>query len=107
MDEPHVHVFIRRSAEYGGRLGPIALIAGVGGFLLWMATLQATPALAALGWLVGVGGMLVGLCAALASAVGLLSSERRAFAARGFFTASLAVLLPALVAFAVLAAVSS
>jgi hypothetical protein len=71
MGEPHVHLFIRRSAEYGGRLGPVALVAGVGGFLVWLAMLDAAPAVGAVGWLVGFAGMVLGLCAAVASAVGL------------------------------------
>jgi hypothetical protein len=95
MGEPHVHVFIRRSAEYGGRLGPIALVAGVGGFVVWLATLDSAPAVGAVGWLVGFGGMTLGLCAALASAVGLLSPERRRYALRGLLTASLGILIPA------------
>jgi ethanolamine transporter EutH len=105
MGEPHVHLVIRRSAEYGGRIGPVALAAGLGGFVVWLVSLRATPALAAIGWLVGVGGMFVGVTAAVASAVGLLSSERRRFAARGIFTGSLAVLIPALLAFLVIALV--
>jgi hypothetical protein len=105
MAAPHVHVFIRRSAEYGGRIGPVALVAGLGGFVVWLVALRGTPALAAIGWLVGVGGMVVGVTAAVASAVGLLSSDRRGFAARGFLTGSLAVLVPALLAFLVIALV--
>jgi hypothetical protein len=39
--------------------------------------------------------MTLGLCAALASAVGLLSPERRRYAVRGLLTASLGILIPA------------
>lgn len=95
MDEPHVHVFIRRSAEYGGKLGPIALVAGAGGFVVWLATLEVSPSVGAVAWLVGFGGMTLGLCAALASAVGLLSPERRGYALRGLVSASLGILIPA------------
>lgn len=95
MDEPHVHVFIRRSAEYGGKLGPVALIAGGGGFVVWLATLEVAPAVGAVAWLVGLGGMTLGLCAAVASAVGLLSPERRGYALRGLLSASLGILIPA------------
>jgi hypothetical protein len=101
MGEPAVHLFLRRSAEYGGRIGPLALAAGLGGFVVWLVALRGTPALAAIGWLVGVGGMFVGVTAAVASAVGLLSSDRRQ-AARGFFTGSLAVVIPALLSFLVI-----
>ena len=43
MDEPHVHVVIRRSAEFGGRIGPVAFAAGVVGFLVWLISLDAAP----------------------------------------------------------------
>ena len=102
MDDPHVHHFIRRSAEYGGRIGPVALAAAAGGFLLWLIALDAAPALGALGWLVGLGGMGVALSAALASAVGLLSREGRAYALRGLVTSAFGILVPALLAFAVI-----
>jgi hypothetical protein len=102
MGEPPVYLFLRRSAEYGGRIGPVALVAGLGGFVVWLVSLRGTPALAAVGWLVGVGGMFVGVTAAVASAVGLLSSDRRQFAARGLFTGSLAVVIPALLSFVVI-----
>jgi hypothetical protein len=102
MDEPHVHSFIRRSADFGGRIGPVALAAGAGGFLVWLIALDASPAIGALGWLVGLCGMLVALSAALASAVGLLSSGGRAYAARGLMTAALGILIPAALAFFVI-----
>lgn len=102
MDEPHVQLFIRRSAEYGGRIGPVALAAAAGGFLVWLIALDAAPALGALGWLVGLFGMLVALSAALASAVGLLSPEARGYAARGLTASALGILIPALVAFLVI-----
>lgn len=95
MGGPHVHLFIRRSAEYGGKLGPVALVAGAGGFVVWLATLEALPAVGAVGWLVGFGGMMLALCAALASAVGLLSPERRGYAVRGLLSASLGIMIPA------------
>lgn len=102
MDEPHVHLFIRRSVEYGGRIGPVALAAAAGGFLLWLITLDAAPALGALGWLVGLCGMLVALSAALASAVGLLTRDGRRYAVRGLVTSALGILIPALLAFVVI-----
>ena len=102
MDEPHVHLFIRRSAEYGGRIGPLALAAGAGGFLVWLITLDASPAIGAVGWLIGLCGMLVALSAALASAVGLLSAEGRASAARGLVTSALGIMIPAAAAFVVI-----
>jgi hypothetical protein len=105
MGEPPVYLFLRRSAEFGGRIGPVALVAGLGGFVVWLVSLRGTPALAAIGWLVGVGGMAVGVTAAVASAAGLLSSERRRLAARGLFTGSLAVLIPALLSFLVISLV--
>lgn len=102
MDEPHLHLFIRRSAEYGGRIGPVALAAAAGGFLVWLIALDAAPALGAVGWLVGLGGMLVALTAALASAVGLLSAGGRGYAARGLVTSALGILVPATLAFLVI-----
>ena len=105
MDEPHVHLFIRRSAEYGGRIGPIALATAAGGFLLWLIALDAAPWLGALGWLVGLCGMVVALSAGLASAVGLLARDRRGYAARGLMTSALGILIPALLAFAVISLV--
>lgn len=95
MGEPPVPLFIRRSAEYGGKLGPVALAAAVGGFVVWLATLEMSPAVGAVGWLIGLGGMLLGLCAAVASAVGLLSPDRRRYAIRGLLSASLGILIPA------------
>ena len=105
MDEPHLHLFIRRSAEYGGRIGPVALAAAAGGFLVWLIALDAAPALGAVGWLVGLGGMLVALSAALASAVGLLSAGGRGDAARGLVTSALGILIPATLAFLVISLV--
>jgi len=102
MGEPHVHVFIRRSAEYGGRLGPISAVVGLSGFLVWLATFDATPAVGAVGWLAGLGGMLLGLCAAFASAVGLLSPAGRGEAARGLILASVGILVPAALAYLVI-----
>jgi hypothetical protein len=102
MDEPHVHLFIRRSAEYGGRIGPVALAAAAGGFLLWLIALDAAPALGALGWLVGLCGMVVALSAGLASAVGLLSRDGRRYAVRGLATSALGILIPAALAFMVI-----
>jgi hypothetical protein len=95
MGGPHVHLFIRRSAEYGGKLGPVALVTAAGGFVVWLATVQVSPTVGAVGWLVGVGGMMLALCAALASAVGLLSPERRGYAVRGLLSASLGIMIPA------------
>ncbi|HEX2291940.1 MAG TPA: hypothetical protein VHH55_01415 [Gaiellaceae bacterium] len=102
MDEPHVHLFIRRSAEYGGRIGPVALAAAAGGFLIWLITLDASPRVGAVAWLVGLGAMLVALSAALASAVGLLFADGRAYAVRGLVTGALGILVPAGVAFVVI-----
>ena len=102
MDEPHVHPFIRRSAEYGGRIGPVAFAAGAGGFLVWLISLDAAPTVAAVGWLVGLCGMMIALSAALASAVGLLSSDERAYAVRSLLTSALGILIPALFAFVVI-----
>lgn len=102
MDEPHVHLFIRRSAEYGGRIGPVAFAAGAGGFLVWLISLDAAPSVGAVAWLVGLCGMMVALSAALASAVGLLSPTGRGLAARGLLTSALGVLVPAALAFLVI-----
>jgi hypothetical protein len=102
MGESPVHVFIRRSAEYGGRVGPYALGAAVTGFVLWLLAADASPAIGGIGWLVGVGGMLAALCAALASGVGLLAPGHRSLAARGLVTGALGVLIPAALALAVM-----
>ena len=99
MDEPHVHLFIRRSAEYGGRIGPVAFAAGAGGFLVWLISLDTAPSVGAVAWLVGLCGVMVALSAALASAVGLLSTTERGLAARGLLTSALGVLIPAAAAF--------
>ena len=105
MDEPHVRVFAGRSNAGAGRIGPFALAAGAGGFVLWVATLGAAPALAALGSLFGIGGMLVGLSAALASAIGRGTPEGREPGSLGSVAAQLAVLVPAVVSFLLLALV--
>jgi hypothetical protein len=99
MDEPHVHLVIRRSADYGGRIGPVAFAAGLGGFLVWLISLDAAPSVAAVGWLVGLCGMMVALSAALASSVGRPSPTGRRPAARGLLASSLGVLVPAALAF--------
>jgi hypothetical protein len=106
MDAPHVHTFIRRSADLGGRMGPIALASATGGFLVWLLALNRMPSLGVAGWLLGVLGVLLGLVAALAGAVGLLSDERRR-ARTGLATGALAVLIPALFALVVLVALSA
>ncbi|HEY7707982.1 MAG TPA: hypothetical protein VH968_12520 [Gaiellaceae bacterium] len=102
MDEPHVHLFIRRSAEYGSRIGPVAFAAGAGGFLVWLISLDAAPSVGAVGWLVGLCGMMVALSAALASSVGLLSPDGRSQAARGLMMSALGILIPAALAFFVI-----
>jgi hypothetical protein len=102
MDEPHVHLVIRRSADYGGRIGPVAFAAGVGGFLVWLISLDAAPSVGVVGWSVGLCGMIVALSAALASAVGLLTPTGRGPAARGLLTSALGVLIPAALAFLVI-----
>ena len=102
MDEPHVHLLIRRSAEYGGRIGPLAFAAGVGGFLIWLISLDALPSVGAIGWVVGLCGMMVALSSALASSVGLLARTGRRLAARPLLTSALRVLGPAAVAFFVI-----
>ena len=107
VNERPVHLFIRRSAEYGGRIGPVAFAAGAGGFLVWLISLDAAPRLGALGWLVGLCGMVVALSAALASSVGLLSPSGRAVALRGLLTSAGGILVPAAVAFVVISFVWS
>ncbi|MDF2752613.1 MAG: hypothetical protein K0S82_996 [Gaiellaceae bacterium] len=102
MDEPHVHLLLRRSAEYGGRIGPLAFAAGVGGFLIWLISLDALPSVGAIGWVVGLCGMTVALSSALASSVGLLARTGRRLAARPLLTSALRVLGPAAVAFFVI-----
>jgi hypothetical protein len=99
MDEPHVHLIIRRSAEFGGRLGPIAFAAGAVGFLVWLISLDAAPWVGAVGWLVGLCGMMVALSSALASSVGPLVPTGRTRVARGVLASALAVLAPAALAF--------
>ena len=99
MDEPHVHLFVRRSAEYGGRIGPVAFAAGAGGFLVWLISLDAAPSVGAVAWLVGLCGVTVALSAAVASAVGLFSPPGRGVAGRGLLTSALGVLIPAALAF--------
>ena len=99
MDEPHVHLLIRRSAEYGSRIGPLAFAAGLGGFLIWLISLDAAPSVGPVAWLVGLCGMIVALSSALASSVGLLARTGRTLAARGLLTSALRVLGPAAVAF--------
>ncbi|HET9322978.1 MAG TPA: hypothetical protein VFO03_03810 [Gaiellaceae bacterium] len=100
MDEPHVQHLIRRSAEYGGRIGPVALAAGAGGFLVWLIALDASPAIREVGWLVGLCGMLVALPAAFASALRL--RDGRAYAGRRLVTAALGIVIPAVLAFLVI-----
>ena len=102
MDEPHVHLFVRRSAEYGNRIGPVAFAAGVGGFLVWLISLDAAPSVGTVGWLGGLCGMVVALSSAFASSVGPHSPTGRRLAARGVLTSALRVLGPAAVAFFVL-----
>jgi hypothetical protein len=102
MDEPHVHLFLRRTAEYGGRIGPVAFAAGVGGFLVWLVSLDTAPSVGAVAWLVGLCGLMVALSAALASSVGLLSRTGRRLGARGLLTSALGVLVPAAFAFLVI-----
>jgi hypothetical protein len=102
MDEPHVRLFVRRSAEYGGRIGPVAFAAGVGGFLVWLISVDAAPSVGAVGWLVGLCGMIVALSSAFASSVGPPASTGRRLTARGLLTSALRVLGPAAVAFFVL-----
>jgi hypothetical protein len=102
MDEPHVHLLIRRSAEYGGRIGPLAFAAGVGGFLIWLISLDAAPSVGPVAWLVGLCGMIVALSSAIASSVGLLARAGRRLAARGLLASALRVLGPAAVAFFVI-----
>jgi hypothetical protein len=102
MDEPHVQLFVRRFAEYGGRIGPVAFAAGVGGFLVWLVSFDAAPSVGAVGWLVGLCGMVVALSSALASSAGLLARTGRTTAPRGLLTAALRVLGPAVVAFFVI-----
>lgn len=93
MDAPHVHVFIRRSAGLGGRLGPFALACAAGGFLVWLLAVNRLPEVGVAAWLVGVAGVLFGLVAAVAGAVGLLSDDRGR-ARTGLATGALAVLIP-------------
>jgi hypothetical protein len=69
------------------------------GFLVWLISLDAAPSVGAVGWLVGLCGMMVALSSALASSVGPLLSTGRTRAARGVLTSSLAVLVPAALAF--------
>jgi hypothetical protein len=102
MDEPRVHLFVRRSAEYGGRIGPVAFVAGVGGFLVWLISLDAAPSVGAVGWLVGLCGMIVALSSAFASSVRPPAPTGRRLAARGLLTSALGVLGPAAVAFFVI-----
>jgi hypothetical protein len=102
MDEPHVHLLIRRSAEYGGRIGPLAFAAGLGGFLIWLISLDAAPSVGSVGWLVGLCGMIVALSSALVSSVGLLARTGRRLAARGMLMSALRVLGPAAAAFCVI-----
>jgi hypothetical protein len=102
MDEPHVHLLIRRSSEYGGRIGPLAFAVGVGGFLIWLISLDAAPSVGSVAWLVGLCGMIVALSSALASSVGLLARTGRRLAARGLLTSALRVLGPAAGAFFVI-----
>jgi hypothetical protein len=106
MDAPQVHAFIQRSADVGGRLGPIALASAAGGFLVWLLALSRLPSLGVAGWILGIAGVVLGLVAALAGAVGLLSSERRR-ARTGLATGALAVLIPTLFALVVLVALSA
>lgn len=106
MDAPYVHTFIRRSADLGGRVGPIALGTASGGFLVWLLALNRVPSLGTVGWVLGVLGVLLGLVAALAGAVGLLSDERRR-ARTGLATGALAILIPTLLALVVLVALSA
>ena len=101
MDEPHVHLFARRSAETRGLLGPVALAAGAAGLLVWLISLDA-DALGVVGRVVGLCGMLIALSAAIGSSVGLLSRAVRAFALRGLVTSAAGILVPAAVAFLVL-----
>jgi hypothetical protein len=94
MDAPHVHRFFDRSAVLGHRLGPFALAAAVGGFTVWLAALHSAPSFAAAGWVLGALGVVLGLMAALASAMGLFREEHRKGALRGLAMGALAVLLP-------------
>ncbi len=103
---PPVQTFIRRSADLGGRIGPIALASAAGGFLVWLLALNRVPSLGTAGWVLGVLGVILGLVAALAGAVGLLSEERRR-ARTGLATGALAVLIPTLLALVVLVALSA
>jgi hypothetical protein len=83
-----------RYAELGGRLGPAALLAIIGGFVVWMMSVGSWPQLAALGSALGVIGSLLALAAAGASAVGLASATRRRRAVVGLVTAGFALVLP-------------
>jgi hypothetical protein len=102
MDEPPVPLLIRRSADYGARIGPVAFAAGVVGFLIWLISLDAAPSVGSAGWLVGLCGMIVALSSALASSVGLLARTGRRLAARGLLASALRVLGPAALAFFVI-----
>lgn len=106
MDAPHVHRFFVRSAVIGHRLGPFAVVAAVGGFTVWLVSLHKTPGLAAAGWVLGALGVVLGLMAALASGMGLLSHEQRPGAIRGLAMGALAIALPTLVAVLTLVALA-
>lgn len=94
MDAPLVHRFFDRAAVLGHRLAPLALFSAVGGFTVWLAALHSAPSFAAIGWVVGAVGVVLGLMAALASGLGLFRPEHRQCALRGLALGSLAVLLP-------------
>jgi hypothetical protein len=83
-----------RYADLGGRLGPTALVAIIGGFVVWVMSVGSWPQLAALGSALGVIGSLLALAAAAASAVGLGSATRRRRAVIGLLTAGFALVLP-------------
>jgi hypothetical protein len=94
MDAPLVHRFFDRSAVLGHRLAPLALFTAVGGFTVWLAALHTAPSFAAAGWVLGALGVVLGLMAAVASALGLFREHHRKGALRGLALGTLAVLLP-------------
>ncbi len=96
-----------RYAELGGRLGPTALIAIIGGFVVWTMSVGSWPQLAALGSALGVIGSLLAFAAAAASALGLGSTTRRRRAVVGLVTAGFALVLPFVLALLLLWALVS
>lgn len=106
MDAPLVHRFFDRSAVLGHRLAPFALFMAVGGFTVWLAALHKAPTFAAVGWVLGAVGVVLGLMASLASGLGLFREQHRKGAARGLALGALAVLLPTALAVLTLVALA-